>query len=228
MIKNVFIDLDNTILDFNKAERNALAKTLSALGYEPKNEILDRYHDVNLSQWKRLERGEITRRDVKLNRYRILFDEFGIDAKPEDATATYEDFLSQGHFFLDGAEELLKTLSQRYRLYLVSNGTFRVQEGRLQSAGITPLFDGVYVSEKVGAEKPSTQFFNNVFADIGDVDKAASVIIGDSLTSDMRGGINAGIKTVWFNRLGEEPPADIKPDYEVKSLSEIPEILEKI
>ena len=228
MIKYVFLDLDNTLLDFNWAERNALSKTLEALGVNPSEEMLDRYNVINLSQWKRLEKGEITRQQVKEGRYRILFDEFNIDASPAAATDIYEGFLRQGHKFLDGAQSLLESLKGKYKLYLVSNGTWRVQDGRLDSAGLKPVFDGLYISELVGAEKPSRLFFDKVFADIDGFEKENAVIIGDSLTSDIQGGINAGIKTVWFNPGGSANATDIKPDYEVALLSQLPLLLTEI
>ena len=228
MIKYVFLDLDNTLLDFNWAERNALSRTLEALGVSPSEEMLDRYNVINLSQWKRLEKGEITRQQVKEGRYRILFDEFNIDASPADATDIYEGFLRQGHKFLEGAQSLLESLKGKYKLYLVSNGTWRVQDGRLDSAGLKPVFDGLYISELVGAEKPSRLFFDKVFADIDGFEKESAVIIGDSLTSDIQGGINAGIKTVWFNRGGSANTTDIKPDYEVTLLSQLPLLLTEI
>lgn len=228
VIKNVLLDLDDTILDFKKAESQALCKTLCSLGIEPSQHIVQLYSDYNLSQWKRLERGEITRAEVKVNRYRLLFDDLGVDVSPEKATQIYEDNLCIGHYFIQGAPEMLKKLKDRFDLYLVSNGTKRVQEGRLSSAGISGCFKEIFISENVGYNKPSKGFFDFCFSRIPDFKKEETVIIGDSLTSDILGGINSGIKTVWFNPNRNKNDSDIKPDYEISSLDEAEKLLEKL
>ncbi len=228
MIKYVFIDLDNTIFDFDTAEKRALFKMLETIGVVPGDELYNCYHKANISQWKRLELGEITKAQVKVNRYKILFDKFGIEKSPETATKIYEDFLCQGHIFLEGAKEFIENLSSKYCIYIMSNGTLRVQRGRLASSGIAPLFDGIFISEEMGAEKPDKVFFENAFSTIEGFDKNKAVIIGDSLTSDIKGGKNAGIKTIWFNRLELDNDSEIIPDYTVNSFEEINELLKHI
>lgn len=126
MVKTIFFDLDDTILDFKLSERIALSKTLRELGITPDDNMLERYSIINLQQWKRLELKEITRAQVKVSRYKILFDEFNIDASPELATAIYEQKLACGHYFLDGAPEMLERLYKDFDLYLVSNGAEKV------------------------------------------------------------------------------------------------------
>ena len=116
MTDTVFFDLDNTILDFNKAERMALSRTLEALGIPPTEGVCARYSAINLAQWKLLEKGLISRREVKLGRFRLLFEELGADASPEQAAAAYESLLGIGHYFMEGAQELLLELRGRYRL----------------------------------------------------------------------------------------------------------------
>lgn len=225
MIKNVLFDLDDTVLDFGKAEKDALSQAFAEKGIEPTEELLSRYSVINEEHWKRLEMEEISRDEVKYGRFRQLFDEYGIAASPIDTADLYEDFLSHGHYFIDGAETLLSSLSERYRLYLVSNGTYSVQEGRLASSGIEKYFSGIFISEKVGCEKPKKEFFDFCFSHIPDFSKDETVIIGDSLTSDMRGGKNAGIKTVWFNRKGKTNNTDMVFDAVATSLSEIEDII---
>ncbi len=154
MIKNIFLDLDDTILDFHKAEKNALTKTLTKIGVAPKESILARYSELNLSQWKLLERGLLTREQVKIRRFKLLFDEIGIGFPAQKATEIYESFLGQGHYFTEGAPELLQSLFGRYRLYLASNGTANVQKGRMKSAGIEKYFDDIFVSQYIGFNKP--------------------------------------------------------------------------
>lgn len=225
MIKTVLFDLDDTIFDFKKSERIALSKTLLELGVEPTDYIVNQYSKYNQSQWKRLELGEISREEVKVNRYRMLFDELGLDISPSLATSMYEKKLAVGHYFIDGAVEALDDLHKDFDLYLVSNGAKAVQDGRLSSANITQYFKGIFISEVVGYEKPSENFFEYCADRIDDFDRSDTVIIGDSLTSDIKGGNNFGIKTIWFNQHFADNNTEIKPDYEIHNLNEIKQII---
>lgn len=228
MIRNVLFDLDDTLFDFHKAEKIALTKTLVHFGIDPTEETLALYSTINAAHWKRLELGEISREEVKVGRYRELFETIGVECDPVKATAYYESMLAIGHYFMPGAPELLEELYRKYRLYIVSNGTAKVQEGRIGSSGITKYMDGIFISQILGANKPDKQFFDICFAEIPDFSLSETVIIGDSLSSDIKGGINAGITTVWFNPKGIENDNDIKPDYTIKELSEVPGLLSQI
>lgn len=228
MIRNVLFDLDDTLFDFHKAEKIALTKTLVHFGIDPTEETLALYSAINAAHWKRLELGEISREEVKVGRYRELFKTIGVECDPVKATAYYESMLAIGHYFMPGAPELLEELYGKYRLYIVSNGTAKVQEGRIGSSGIAKYMDGIFISQVLGANKPDKQFFDICFAEIPDFSLSETVIIGDSLSSDIKGGINAGITTVWFNPKGIENDNDIKPDYTIKELSEVPGLLSQI
>ena len=228
MIRNVLFDLDDTLFDFHKAEKIALTKTLVHFGIDPTEETLALYSTINAAHWKRLELGEISREEVKVGRYRELFETIGIECDPVKATAYYESMLAIGHYFMPGAPELLEELYRKYRLYIVSNGTAKVQEGRIGSSGIAKYMGGIFISQILGANKPDKQFFDICFAEIPDFSLSETVIIGDSLSSDIKGGINAGITTVWFNPKGIENDSDIKPDYIIKELSEVPGLLSQI
>lgn len=228
MIRNVLFDLDDTLFDFHKAEKIALTKTLVHFGIDPTEETLALYSTINAAHWKRLELGEISREEVKVGRYRELFKTIGVECDPVKATAYYESMLAIGHYFMPSAPELLEELYRKYRLYIVSNGTAKVQEGRIGSSGITKYMDGIFISQILGANKPDKQFFDICFAEIPDFLLSETVIIGDSLSSDIKGGINAGITTVWFNPKGIENDSDIKPDYTIKELSEVPGLLSQI
>ena len=228
MIRNVLFDLDDTLFDFHKAEKIALTKTLVHFGIDPTEETLALYSTINAAHWKRLELGEISREEVKVGRYRELFKTIGVECDPVKATAYYESMLAIGHYFMPGAPELLEVLYGKYRLYIVSNGTAKVQEGRIGSSGIAKYMDGIFISQILGANKPDKQFFDICFAEIPDFSLSETVIIGDSLSSDIKGGINAGITTVWFNPKGIENDNDIKPDYTIKELSEVPGLLSQI
>ena len=228
MIRNVLFDLDDTLFDFHKAEKIALTKTLVHFGIDPTEETLALYSTINAAHWKRLELGEISREEVKVGRYRELLKTIGVECDPVKATAYYESMLAIGHYFMPGAPELLEELYRKYRLYIVSNGTAKVQEGRIGSSGIAKYMDGIFISQILGANKPDKQFFDICFAEIPDFSLSETVIIGDSLSSDIKGGINAGITTVWFNPKGIENDSDIKPDYTIKELSEVPGLLSQI
>ena len=229
MIRNILLDLDDTILDFKVAEREALTKTLLHFNISPEEKILTRYSEINKQQWKLLEQGKITRDDVKIKRYEILFGEMKItQCSPREATKYYEEQLGKGHFFIKGAEEVLKNLSVNYRIYIVTNGSTKVQTGRIKSSGIEKYIDGVFNSEKVGCEKPGRKFFENCFSHIPNFKHDETIIVGDSLSSDIQGGINSGIKTVWFNAEKNENKTDIIPDYEISKLWDLLEVLKNI
>ncbi len=228
MIEFLFLDLDDTILDFHKAERIAVRKTIEAFGLAVDDELLNTYSAINRAHWERLERGELTREEVLTGRFTTLFQKFG---KAVDATACardYEKNLAVGHYFLPGAEEAMEELAKQYKLYLVSNGTASVQKGRMTSANLYRFFKKVFVSQEVGYNKPAKEYFDICFAGIPGFDPKRAMIVGDSLTSDILGGINAGITTCWVNPLGYPHREDIVPDYEIAGLYQLPELLKKV
>lgn len=224
----ILFDLDDTILDFHKAEAIAIARTFRELGIEPTEELIRLYSRINARQWKRLETGEISREQVLVGRFEILFKELGLELSSRQAKALYENFLSQGHFFIPGAVELLEKLQGDYRLFICSNGTAVVQAGRLKSAGIAPYFEEIFISEEIGCNKPDPEFFRRCFERIPDFRRERCLIIGDSLSSDILGGIRAGIKTCWFNPGGRSRGEDVVPDYELGELEQVPDLLQKI
>lgn len=224
----LLFDLDNTILDFDIAESIALKKTLREFGLEPSEEILHRYHLINKKYWEMLEDGLISRAQVLVGRYEELFREFGIEQSGDAVAKCYEMHLSEGHHFMPGAEALLDELYGKYDMYIVSNGSAVVQEGRLKSSGIGRYFKDIFISEHIGFDKPSPNFFEACFARIPGFDRKRAIIIGDSLTSDIRGGINAGIKTCWFNPGGHPAREDIVADYVVYSLDKLPALFRSL
>ena len=228
MVEFLFLDLDDTILDFQKAEHVALSKTLESFGLKPTEEVLKRYNQINRAHWEALERKEMTRDQVLLGRFQMLFGEFRLDVDPEKVARTYERNLGIGHWFLPGAEEAVERLSKKYKLYLASNGTASVQKGRMTSANLYRFFEKVFVSQEIGANKPSIEYFERCFAQIPDFDKAKAIIVGDSLTSDILGGQNAGIATCWVNPHHKERRPDIRVDYEIEALSQLESLLENL
>ena len=228
MFEFLMLDLDDTILDFHKAEGIALSKSLRQFGLEPTEEVLSLYSRINKAHWEALERKELTRAQVLSGRFQVLFAQMGMKVDEEKVARAYEHNLSIGHYFLPGAEEAVDRLSKKYRLFLVSNGTTSVQKGRMTSANLYRFFEKVFVSQQIGHNKPAKEYFDACFAQIPDFDKSRAIIVGDSLTSDILGGIHAGIATCWVNPGHKEGRPDIKPDYEIEALSQLEELLESI
>lgn len=227
MIKTVFLDLDDTILDFGAAERVAISKTFRQLGLDPTDALLRRYSEINMSRWEAFERGEISRETVLTSRFELLFSELGADIGAQECEDIYRKFLGVGHYFVDGAVELLETLSPEYDLYIASNGVAATQNSRLASANIGHYFKDIFISETTGHHKPERAYFDYCFARIPNFDPERAIIVGDSLTSDILGGKNAGIQTCWYNPKGKPVRNDIVSDFEIRHLSELPDILKK-
>ena len=228
MIEFLFLDLDDTILDFHKAERIALSQTIQQFGIAPTPAILSRYHEINKWHWEQLELGKLTRAEVLENRFGVLFWELGLDVEQTVCARAYEKNLSTGHYFLPGAEEAVSALSQKYRLFLTSNGTASVQKGRMTSANLYRFFEKVFVSQEIGYNKPAKDYFDACFAQISGFDRKKAMIVGDSLSSDILGGIQAGIATCWVNPNHAPQPETGKPDYEIEALPQLEALLETL
>lgn len=225
----VLFDLDETILDFSWAEARTLSACLRAYGVEMTGEMLARYRDINRRQWELLEEGKQTREQTLTRRFEQLFAEFGHEIDGAAACERYENGLAaSGHRFMPGARELLEALHGRYALFIVSNGLTRVQEARIRSAGIAPYFEGIFLSEKLGVNKPDPAFFARSVELVPGFDRKRALLVGDSLTSDIRGARDAGIASCWFNARGRAPRADIVPDHEIRSLDELPPLLDRL
>ena len=222
----LLIDLDDTILDFGAAEAVAYGGALAAFGIPETPALLARYRAVNVLWWEKLERGEAERDEILVERHRQLFRELGLETDAAAFEADYRCRLGQGHWFMPGAEEALRELRRRgFRLFLASNGVSDTQRGRIASAGIGPLFEALFISEELGANKPDPAFFARCFARIPGFDRERTLMIGDSLTSDVRGGLNAGLDTLWINPAGRTAPPDCRPTWEAASLARLPELL---
>lgn len=226
MIEFVFLDLDDTILDFRWAEHQAITRTLTDFSVDPTEAVCDRYRQINWECWLKLERGEITREELQVSRFRQLQQELELEGDPVAFADTYIQYLSQGHCFLPGAEEALHTLAKRYRLFLATNGIARVQYGRLESAGITHCFEKLFISHEMGTYKPDKEYFEQCFAAIPGFCRERAIMVGDSLNSDIRGGIHAGILTCWMNPHGRPEREDIHPDYQIEALPQLLPILD--
>ena len=228
MVEFLLLDLDDTILDFAKGEEYGLRKTLLEAGVEPTEATCALYSKINKAYWKRLELGEVTRQQVMLGRFETLYQELGVSADAERSAKSYMEHISSVHFFLPGAEESVKSLYKKYRLFLVSNGTASVQHRRLASADLYPYFEKVFISQEIGYNKPAKEFFDLCFAQIPGFDPQKAMIVGDSPSSDILGGINAGIATCWVNPNRKPAPEGKRPNYEIESITQLEALLERL
>lgn len=213
----VLLDADETVYDFKRAERTAVSKTLRSFGVDPTDEVIALYSEGNLWCWKALERGDITREELKPLRFRMLFEHLGApQADYLAVNAMYEHELSFCGFMLPGALDFVRKLHGEYgmKIYMATNGLTVPQTGRFERSGIAPYVDGIYISEQVGASKPDPAYFDYVFRDLGVTDRSRTIILGDSLTSDMQGGRNAGITTCRYLN-GDKPSHSPLCDYEI-------------
>lgn len=228
MIRNVMLDADGTLFDFLAAEREALSKMLKRFGVEATPEILRRYSEINAAHWRLLEQKKITHAELRWRRYEQLFRENQLTISPEEAADCYEELLAMQGNLLAGAEDLVRTLAPKYRLYIASNGHSKTQHGRLGQSGIAPYFSDIFISQEFGFYKPDVHFFEACFERIPDFRREETVMVGDRLSSDILGGNLAGIPTVWINPDGDRGDGEILPTYEIRSLSELPGVIEEI
>lgn len=228
MIKVLLWDIDGTLLDFKKAEYAAIKKCFEIFELGVcSDEMILRYSAINRKYWEKLERGEITKQEVLVNRFAEFFEKENIktDCAPE-FNVEYQKWLGETICFCDNSYELLQSLKGRVKQYAVTNGTKAAQDRKLQKSGLIDIFDGVFISEVVGIEKPGIGFFEYVWEKIGTYEKEEIMIVGDSLTSDMQGGNNAGIVCCWYNPKGMGNNTDLKIEYEIDDLQKIVGILE--
>ena len=218
--KILLFDADRTLFDFDKAEHLALCEALWASHVKPTAEIVSAYTEINDSLWCALEKGQIEREALKTRRFELLAERFSLFCNVEALAKDYIDALSEKTCLIDGAEELLSALFGRVKMYIVTNGNARVQRRRYELSTISRFFEDIFISEEIGADKPSVAFFECVARRISDFSAEDALIIGDSLSSDIKGGINFGIDTCWFSPADKDCGDDV-PTYTVRELSQI-------
>ena len=223
MIKAILWDIDGTILDFIRAEHAAIKKCFEVfqLG-ECTDEMIARYSKINKGYWEKLERKEITKPELLVGRFKDFFaGENIITDCAKEFNKEYQVRLGDTICFCDNSYELLKSLKGRVKQYAVTNGTKIAQDKKLSKSGLIEVFDDIFISEEVGYEKPDVRFFEHVWAKIGAYRPDEVMIVGDSLTSDMQGGNNAGIVCCWYNPKKVPNTKNLKIDYEIENLNEI-------
>lgn len=223
MIKAVFIDIDGTLLDFEACVEESMRIGLTENGIEYKPEMLETFHRINNGLWRDLEQGKLTFEKLLEIRWATIFEALEIKLDGPEFEKYFRKRLHESAIPMEGSCEMLEYLSGKYRLFAASNGPHEQQVQRMEKAGMAKYFEEIFTSGKIGAEKPSADFFAYCFENVGDVEPEESAMLGDSLTSDMKGGFDFGMKTVWFNLNGKEAPEWI--DNEIKSLDEVKNIL---
>lgn len=221
----VLLDADETVFDFKKAEANSFRLMLESFGYDYTDDRLALYSAINLRMWKALERGEVTRERLKTLRFEEFFSEIGVhDVDCLAVNDCYLSNLANSTFLIDGAQDFVRELHKHCKIYLATNGLTKAQTGRISQSSIKDYVDGAFISEQIGYAKPDKAYFEYIFDELGITDKSRVIMVGDSLTSDMQGGRNAGITTCLFCRSGEHTDSDLC-DYQILDYSSFFDIL---
>lgn len=221
MINTVFLDIDNTLLDFDECARQATIKSFRDLGLTYRDEYFPVFTEENDRLWQEIENGTLTREELHRIRWQCILDRVGVKANGIMVEERFLHYIEDPPAMIPGALDLLAYLAPKYTLCLASNASHKRQEKRLAPTGILPFIDEVFLSETIGIPKPEKGFFDACFARLTDASPETSVIIGDSLTADIAGGVACGMKTCWFNLKHLPIPADMPIDYIVHSLGEI-------
>lgn len=220
----VFIDIDDTLLDFTKCANDAIKIACNKFGVPYTTTLVDTFHPINLDLWHRLEKKEVTKEKLFDTRFQIVFDKLGIKADGIAFETAFRENFHESAILVDGARDLLEYLRYKYKVYVASNASMHQQTNRMKRAGLDGYIDGYFVSEEIGFPKPQKEFFDACFKALPDVKPQDVVMIGDSLSADIKGACEYGLKTIWYNHRNE-PTADVKCDYIVSRLSEVKNIL---
>jgi 2-haloacid dehalogenase len=224
--ETILLDVDGTLLDFHKTERYALEHTFQKFGVSFTEELYEKYREINHGLWNQFELGTIDKDTLLYSRFIKLFEVLGIRQDGIAFEDEYQRTLGNTYFYIDDCLECLKRLGTKYRLYIVTNGVSITQVTKLRLSGIDQLVIDIFVSEDTGFQKPMREYFDHIEKKIPDYQRETTLIVGDSLSSDMKGGINSGIDTCWFCQTEASMPEDMDITYRVTSLRELMELLE--
>lgn len=222
----VLWDVDQTLLDFEKSQDYALKFSFKKFGMEADENVLSRYAAINDAYWKRLEKGEVTKTELLTGRFDTLFKELLIThITASDFGPVYQEALGSVFYFCDDAFQLCRKLKGKVRQYAVTNGVSKTQRNKLRLSGLDQILDDIFVSEELGYPKPYAEYFEECFKKIPDFQREKAIIVGDSLSSDIKGGNNVGISCCWYNPRGKVNDTGLRVDYEISNLWEVEEIL---
>lgn len=226
--KILLFDADETLLDFLGSEHNALKETFSSHGIEPTDELCRKFSEINKGLWKLFEKKEIEKNDIIKRRFKETLAQFNIMYSADSGLeAYYQEALSNQHGLIEHAEDVVKELCKSYYMYIITNGLWITQKKRLSKSGLMKYFKDFFVSEKIGFQKPAREYFDEVLTKIGNPPKNEVLIIGDSCSSDINGGIISGIDTCWFNPNSQPLTAISAPTYEISDLRELFNVLKE-
>ena len=225
MYKFLIFDADHTLFDFDKAEKEAIDKVMMDFGIAKNPSLLLEYKKINHHLWERYEKNEITQDKIKFERFRLFFNKIGCHADYKKGAESYLIYLSEGCYLFDGALDLIINLKKEFKLGLLTNGISNVQHPRIEKSALNGMFDATVISGDVGISKPNAGIFRILSKKAGFHEKKEMIMIGDSLSSDIKGGINYGIDTCWFNPKKNINLTNIKPKYEIFNLEEIYKII---
>lgn len=217
----ILFDSDDTLFDFQKSEKYNLNKTFHDFGINTNNEIETEYNRINKEMWEEYNKGNITKKQLKITRFDILFNKFNIVCDSNDFNEAYLKNLAENSFLMDDAENICELLSKEFKLVIVTNAVSAVAHRKIEKSDINKYISDIFVSDDIGFQKPRVEFFNYVFSHLKNIDKDRMILVGDSLTSDIQGGINAEIKNCWFNQFNIENKTNIIPTYEINKLEDL-------
>ncbi len=220
--QTILLDVDRTLLDFNASAAISIHNLFDRYAWDCNDDVFEIYEQINTSLWEKYEKGEMRRDEVLTTRFRMLFDRLGIDADEFSFEPEFRAELEINPVWEDGAVELLDYLREKYALYIVTNGVSSTQHKRMKLTGLDRMVTKTFISEEVGAPKPRKEFFD---ACLKGLDRNTVMLIGDSLTADIRGANDAGIQCIWFNPDGKTPAGIAAPDFTVSRLLDIKNIL---
>ena len=224
MITTVFIDVDDTLLDFEKCAKDSMEKALTDIHIPFEDAMFDVFTSINNDLWSKIEKGKITKDELYNDRWNLIFEKLNIRYDGRLFEKSFLKYLRNSSIPVCCAENLLKYLYLRYTVCIASNAPYNQQISRLRKANMLQYIHYFFISEKIGYSKPSTGFFDACFSELGAVTPNEVIIIGDSVTADIEGGISYGMKTCWFNHRGCSSD-NVNADYIVNSLDEIIHIL---
>ncbi|MBE5663196.1 noncanonical pyrimidine nucleotidase, YjjG family [Staphylococcus sp. SS60] len=226
--KNILIDFDDTIVDFYDAEEWAFHYMANLFEHKATDLDFLEFKKINHQHWEAFQQNKLTKAEVLSQRFVNYFKRHQMEIDGHRADVLFRNGLAEAKIkYFDKTLETIIELSENHNLYIVTNGVTETQKRRLNQTPLHKYFKNIYISEETGHQKPSPEFFNYVFNDIGESERESSIIVGDSLTSDILGGINAGIATCWFNFRNFEPNPEITPDYEINSWTQLKRIVDE-
>lgn len=218
----ILFDADGTLFDYDKAEAHALEKAFKHFNFKYKEESeLKNYKIINKEIWIDYENGKIDSKNLRTERFRRLFENFEEKIDFNEFSNIYLSLLAKGIFLIDGAEEVCRYLFEKYKIVILTNGIKDVQLSRIKNSSLNKYIHDIITSEETGYKKPDVGIFDYTFNRIEHFDKGTTLIIGDSLSSDIQGGINYKIDTCWYNPIDEENKSGLKPNYEIKDLRQL-------